>query len=255
MKLTAKPLKVYIPDTRGVVLEHRYGKGNLKIGPDVFTYSRMPGKAGFYALGTYYEGLPSYSGTIRRGTCPGATPECQKVCYARRPVKEGGIVADMWARNNFDDVPPIPEECRLLRIHVSGDFDTIAYITNWYYRLKDRPDVHTWAYTRSWRVPELVPYLAELKSLPNVQLFASMDSSHDDVPPAGWRRAWLDGDPRAGEPQQVRAHMDDPIAHNLTTFDGGRTYVCPEETKRVPNCQECKYCFEGKQHDVTFLLH
>jgi hypothetical protein len=232
MKLD-QPLTVYLPDTRGVKISP-YGCGNLKIGPSVYTYSRPAGSATLY------------------GTCPGATNECEAVCYAKRIE---GPVAQVYLRNTGHVVPPIPSDCRLLRLHVSGDFDSPDYIASWIERLTERPDVTMWVYTRSWRVPRLLPMLEQLRALANVQMFASMDKSHTDVPPAGWRRAWIDGDPRAGDPQRVRAHLDDPVMHNLVTFDGQHTYVCPEETKRQPNCEACGHCFKGSTKDVTFLLH
>lgn len=225
-------LTVYLPDTRAVEIS-RYGKGNLKIGAGVYTYSRPAGA--FYG-----------------GTCPGSTSGCEAICYAKRIA---GPVRENYNRNVDDDVPPIPEDCRLLRVHVSGDFNTTPYIENWIRRLTERPDVRMWAYTRSWRVSYLLPALERLRALPNVQLFASMDESHTDVPPPGWRRAWIDGDPRAGEPINVQAHKDDPVPRNLTTFDGTMTLVCPEETKHRPNCEQCHYCFDGRRNDVTFLRH
>lgn len=247
----AKQLVVYIPDTRGVTVS-RYGRGNLKIGLDgVFTYSRLPGKA--HALG-----IPADSGWS--GTCPGATDECQSICYAARPVEEMGAVATMWLRNSMtDEVPPIPAECKLLRLHVSGDFDSVDYIKNWHLRLLNRPDVHAWVYTRSWRVPSLLPALELLRALPNLQMFASMDVSTPELPPAGWRRAWIDGDPRAGEPINIASHT--PAAERihsmqlLRTGDDVKTLICPEETKAVANCEECRYCIDGQRNDVTFLKH
>src|SRR5256885_858636 len=127
MSTIQQPLTVFIPDTRGVVLS-RYGKGNLKLGPNVYTYSRLPGMAGRYALGHVHEGEASSTET---GTCPGATEECQSICYARRPVAEQGPVYDMWRKNSTTNVPTIPEDAKLLRIHVSGDFDSVEYINNW----------------------------------------------------------------------------------------------------------------------------
>jgi hypothetical protein len=161
----------------------------------------------------------------------------------------------MWARNAGDDVPPIPDDAKLLRLHVSGDFDTPAYIQHWVERLMFRPDVLAWVYTRSWRVVELLPHLEDLRGLPNVQMFASMDTSMAELPPVGWRRAWIDGDMRGGTPQEVMAHTADPVSHNLVTFDGTRSYVCPEETGRRPNCETCRYCIDGTANDVTFLRH
>lgn len=229
MKLT-KHLTVYLPDTRDVEISS-YGKGNLKLGSGVFSYSRLA-----------------------KDTCPGATIECLSCCYA---LRIGGVVKELYIKNSAtDDVPPIPEECKLLRLHVSGDFNSVGYIENWIGRLLERPDVTCWVYTRSWRVPELLFSLGYLAALPNVQMFASMDASTTEIPPVGWRRAWIDGDPRAGDPQLVAAHCEDPVTHNLVTFDGTPTYVCPEETGRQPNCEACKYCFApGGSKDVTFLRH
>lgn len=284
MSQITKPLVVYLPDTRGVTVS-RYGRGNLKIGAGVYTYSRLPGKPGYKALGTSEERTPSEQWN---GTCPGASAECLDICYARRPVKEMGAVAQMWLMNSiFQDVPDLPEDAVLVRLHVSGDFDTVDYIEKWIAQFTKRSDVTVWAYTKSWRVPELLPALERLRALPNVQLFASMDRTMPDAPPAGWRRAWIDGDERAGKPVDLAAHTEIPCevcsrdrgdlkhltapltcasysigAHtykpaprNLRTVDGTMTLVCPEETKDRANCEACRYCFDGKRNDVTFLRH
>jgi hypothetical protein len=242
MSQLKKPITVYLPDTRGVEI-NRFGCGNLKLGFGVFTYSRFAGKA-----------TPSHP----HGTCPGSTEECEAICYAKRI--SGAVPLMVYNQNMGADVPPIPDDCQVLRIHVSGDFDSIEYIQNWVMRLQARPDVTAWAYTRSWRVPSLLLYLEMLRALPNVQLFASMDQSHTDVPPHGWRRAWIDGDKRAGDPfTDIMAHDDAAAlmhsARNQRTFDGAPSLVCPEETKHKANCLECGYCFEGKRNDVTFLRH
>jgi hypothetical protein len=223
MKLV-QPLEVFLPDTRGVEVS-RYGRGNTKIGMSVYTYSRHAGM---------------------RATCPGSTPLCEAICYAKRI---GGEVLRVYDRNAGSDVPPIPADAKLLRIHVSGDFNSVAYVESWIARLVERPDVQAWAYTRSWRVPELLPVLEQLRAVPNMQLFASMDDSTPDRPPMGWRRAWIDGDMRA-DYDPTRRHDD-----NRITDDDVSTYVCPEETGRQPDCERCGYCIRGKRFDVTFLKH
>lgn len=269
MSTVTKPLVFYIPDTRGVV-QSSYGAGNLKIGLGVYTYSRLPGRPGRPALGSgganpIVRDFPAgpvgdLRGLTYAGTCPGSTPECEQICYAARPVKENGPVLEMWRRNSVTDlVPPIPEDAKLLRLHVSGDFNSVAYIENWIARLTERPDVTCWAYTRSWRSPELLQVLERLRALPNVTLLASMDLSTKDMPPDGWRRAWIDGDPRAGTVLSIDAHTEaaEGIAAwaLLRTEDGVKSLICPEETKAVANCEACKFCFEGARNDVTFLEH
>jgi hypothetical protein len=183
-----KQLTVYLPDTRGVTIS-RFGIGNLKIGLGVFTYSRLPGDPKRYALGLVSDagekkgGLPhdcgDDGGSALNGTCPGATKECQSICYAARPVTEAGPVAEMWARNSStEDVPmELPPDAKLVRLHISGDFSSRGYIDGWFALFASRPDVRMWAYTRSWRVASLLPALDRLRALPNVQLFASVDST------------------------------------------------------------------------------
>ena len=227
-------LTVYLPDTRDVEIS-RYGRGNLKIGLSVYTYSRPAGDPRRHEFGT------------SSGTCPGSSDECEAICYAKRIT---GPVFEVYQRNVGDDVPPIPLDCRLLRIHVSGDFDTTTYVENWMARLLERPDVTCWIYTRSWRVPALLPSLERLRALPNVQVFASMDTSVTDMPPAGWRVAWIDGDPR------LLGHLYS-AHHQVIDRDwgGGVSYICPEETGRKRDCEACRYCFDGRRGDVTFLRH
>jgi hypothetical protein len=270
-----KQLTVYLPDTRGVTIS-RFGIGNLKIGLGVFTYSRLPGDPKRYALGLVSDagekkgGLPhdcgDDGGSALNGTCPGATKECQSICYAARPVTEAGPVAEMWARNSStEDVPmELPPDAKLVRLHISGDFSSRGYIDGWFALFASRPDVRMWAYTRSWRVPELLPALDRLRSLPNVQVFASVDKTTDDKEITSitnayirdgrepWRLAWIDGDYRGNRT------YDSGGAWRETMFGGdggGRTLVCPEEAGTKANCLECKYCFDGRRFDVTFLKH
>lgn len=215
--MKSQPQTIYIPDTRGVTVS-RFGNKNLKLGPSVFTYSR-------HAL----------------VSCPGRSEWCSQACYALRIVPPTTWVYD---QNMGDDVPEIPTECKVLRLHVSGDFDTVPYIENWIARLTERPDVRAWGYTRSWRVPALRDALERLRALPNVQLFASTDTTTEE-PPAGWRVAWIQGDPRAVFPVDQKPSL-----------------VCPEELRTVKDCASCGYCWRPKGHteggnngDVTFLKH
>jgi hypothetical protein len=253
-----KPLIVYLPDTRAVELSP-FGIGNLKIGMGVHTYSRPAGRPRVENVG----GAEVNAG----GTCPGSTDECEDICYAKRI---SGVVRMIYDGNTGSDVPPLPDECRVLRIHISGDFDSVAYINSWRARLLERPDITAWAYTRSWRVPALLPALEELRALPNFQLFASMDPTCKELPPAGWRRAWIDRSwdraLKSGYPTEERlmfipllngesqVHQDVPRLQ-VNIEDGTSSYICPEETKHKANCLECGYCFEGQKNDVTFLEH
>jgi len=191
-----------------------WGKGNSKLGPDIYCYSKLPGW---------------------RESCPGSTPECEILCYAKRMW----VNQPLWQvytqnTNRGAELPPLPAVAKLVRAHVSGDFDSVEYISNWSRLATERPDVLFWTYSRSWRVPALLPALEGLRTLPNFQVFASVDKSVEELPPDGWRCAWLEGDPRA------EAKTD---------------HVCPEQTGLKDSCQECGYCFRGKHGDVVFLIH
>lgn len=199
-------LTVYLPDTRGVTIS-RYGKGNLKLGPDVYSYSKLA-----------------------ELTCPGSTPECRSICYAKRI--EGPLLEIYEINTNALVVPPPPKGAKWLRLHVSGDFDSVGYICQWIHIVNINPDIQFWAYTRSWRVPNLLQHLELLRTQKNIQLFASMDESVIGEPPEGWRKAWIKGDSR--------------IKKGL---------VCPEERGKVDNCQTCGYCFKSIPGDVIFVKH
>jgi len=184
-------------------------RGNPKTGSSVLTYSRAPGV-----------------------TCPGSSEWCAAECYAKQSMAQYANTRNQWTLNaETDAIPVIPKGEKLLRIHVSGDFDTPAYVMGWYFALKNRPDVTAWAYTRSWTVPAMLKSLEKLRSLPNVQLFASVDASMVASVPDGWRIAFIVGDDR---------------------FKG---LTCPEQTGDKADCVSCGYCFKGKRNNVAFITH
>ena len=185
-----------------------------KLGRGVLTYSRAP-----------------------LDTCPGASAWCAAACYAQGPYRRYPQSRARWDANGATSaVPALPQPRKdgartLLRLHVSGDFDTAPYVHTWRRALEERPDVLAWGYTRSWRVPRLRKALDALRALPNVQLFASWDASMgDERPPEGWRVAYI-------HPAPVQA------------------YACPEQDGRKADCASCRYCFDGRRGDVSFRVH
>lgn len=262
VKAAKRELTIHLPDTRGVTIS-RWGKGNKKLGADgLYTYSRLPGSPdGRFADVAVAAGMP-FDTSI--GTCPGSTEECESICYAKRVV-DTPAVWDVWERNTrHEQLPwtddPLPDDAKIVRIHVSGDFDTKLYIEEWIVLAKARPEVLFFGYTRSWRVAMLLPGLERFRALPNVQLFASMDKSMVELPPEGWRRAWLEDDLRAisgggpGAEEGLEFFLGEGV-QNFKAVDGEPVYVCPEETGRKPNCQSCNYCISGATGDVVFLVH
>ena len=193
------------------------GKRNKKIGPGIGTFSITAG------------------GADVSGSCPGASSWCQAACYAKKSAAFRTSVRTRWDLNfaavKAGHMPTIPEGLGAFRIHVSGDFFSVAYIRAWVRLVRLHPETKFWAYTRSWRVKRLLADLELLRAEPNVQLFASVDETIAQSPPAGWRVARIQGDePTPG-------------------------LICPEQTGAKANCAECKYCFKGTRGDVVFKQH
>jgi|TARA_Y100000310_G_scaffold266220_1_gene277646 hypothetical protein len=159
-------------------------------------------------------------------TCPGASEWCARDCYAKHGLfrtfghqaRYGAATLTLPAK-----LPPV------VRLHVSGDFDTVEYVRLWIEKVKANPDTLFWAYTRSWNVPELLPELEALRVLPNMQLFASVDPTMPE-PPKGWRIA----------------HVAD------SRFRG---MECLEQNGKMPDCETCGYCFWKGKGNVEFNLH
>jgi hypothetical protein len=189
-----------------------YVHGGSKVGPHVWTYSRTP-----------------------VATCPGRSAWCQARCYDLKSLRYSDARSKRAANSDTSSVPAIPANAKWLRIHIGGDFDRVAYLKAWIRAIERRPDVLVWAYTRSWRVKRLLPFLEQLRALPNVQLFASTDPTISEPTPDGWR-----------------------VAHVVESFGNGDQptgYACPEQTGRKRDCESCSYCFRGRRGDVVFAEH
>ncbi len=117
-------------------------------------------------------------------TCPGRTLECARDCYAVNMMKAYPNVAKKYERNlelarmGLDFVKymiaNIPANCQF-RIHVSGDFYSGYYTSQWRWIAESRPDVTFYAYTRSWRDLEIFAPIMQLNALPNVNVNLSVD--------------------------------------------------------------------------------
>lgn len=224
---TVNNLTTYLIEDRKSAISP-FGKGNSKLGNGIYTYSRLPGRI--------------------LGTCPGSSWECEQICFAKRVINNAAVWK-LWQDNTMIEEAPqiLPIDAKIVRIHVSGDFDTVKYIRSWQKLALSYPNVLFFGYTRSWRVKELLPYLTKLGEINNVTLWASMDHSIEEMPPATWRRAWIEGDDRI-------IKVSDKM---YKTYDGRKAIICPEENGLIPNCETCGYCFQYKDRksDLVFLKH
>lgn len=184
-------------------------------------------------------------------TCPGASEACLQYCYNGDERKDIFPV-ELWNENLawFKDKPnellgqitsqlfraPAPSA---VRIHSSGDFFSPDYVDFWHKIAHSNPSVSFWAYTRSWCVPDLREKLEFLWELPNVELFASWDTSMSPPPPK-WRLSIVTNDHR----QQ-----------NNEELSGNKLFLCPEQIGLAPNCASCGFCMKREARGVLFTLH
>ena len=184
-------------------------------------------------------------------TCPGASDFCVE-CYAKKGNFKRFNLQSKFAAGTIN----LPSKLReLFRWHVSGDFDTVEYIHFAIEVVRNHPDPHFWAYTRSWYNPdtdqfntELLPHLETLRALPNMQLFASCDTTMP-LPPADWRVGYIIGDDRF---------------RGMPCLEQACSKECPTDcvgnprkghVSKMPDCETCGYCPIKTRGNVGFYLH
>lgn len=109
--------------------------------------------------------------------------QCKDTCYARKAYRQYPNVKTAWDRNfsmakDGSFVPAIVRQlqkarsCNVVRLHVSGDFFSKEYISNWETIIKQFPAVTFYTYTK---VSHIFPEeLARLSSLPNMNIVHSI---------------------------------------------------------------------------------
>jgi hypothetical protein len=136
-------------------------------------------------------------------TCPGRSSLCESVCYAKGGRFRIGYVRarlqdnlELSLRDDFAErmIAEVKRRwVQVCRVHVAGDFFSPDYAAKWLQVFRACRKVKFYAYTRSWRVPEIEPGLREMARLRNVRLWYSADRE-TGVPallPANVRVAWL----------------------------------------------------------------
>jgi hypothetical protein len=210
-------------------------KGNTKLGPLVQSWS-----------------IPAIQ------TCPGASALCKKLCYATRGFYNMANVIASLEKNlelarSKEFVPVIVAELRekqttICRVHCAGDFFNRRYIRQWLAIVSQRRQTTFYAYTRSWRKPELLPDLVELGRQPNMQLWFSWDRTMPFPPRRmGIRTCYLslnDDDLPSRRTDLVFREKDETVLKH--TANG--SLVCPYENGVTPiGCSRCKICWTPKK--------
>jgi hypothetical protein len=191
-------------------------------------------------------------------TCPGKSRLCYRRCYARRGRFAFPQIAERlkycYEQSKLDDfVSRMVDELYrkgvlLMRWHVAGDIYSPGYARKIVDVVEQSPHATFWMYSRSWRVPTILPILHELSALPNMKLWLSADAETgypDDVP-EGARVAWMAV--KAGEDvgNADLVFLDHPLRKVVPLEMLERT--CPTETpagkEKGTTCSTCQYCWK-----------
>lgn len=196
--------------------------------------------------GIYVWSLPAVD------TCPGASPACLKHCYARRGrvrLQRRRYLANLEASQGNGFVALMVREIHrrfvgCVRIHVSGDFYSAAYVKAWTEIVRACPHVRFYAYTRSWRVAVMRRALEGLAKCRNMRLWYSCDrdTGTPEHIPARVRLAYMqlaDGEMPGKSGLVFRIH---PLRKRVAKRVG-LSLVCPSENGVTDTtCQKCRVC-------------
>ena len=194
--------------------------------------------------------------------CAGPDGKCYVLkIYKRRPTvlksHQNTYVGILEALENGDEfeLPTKVKDGDVFRLHVAGDFFDSAYVYAWMRLMTNNPHIQFFAYTRSWRMPEMVASLNALAALPNMELLLSVDRD-TGYPNAddwyGFRTAFMmvtDDDADLVRPDTHVVFRDNRFAI-LKQVNGN--LVCPTEngiTKTT--CEKCKWCFKANPNKTA----
>ena len=201
-------------------------------------------------LNTTNPKLAAYSWSITEGlTCPGRSAFCH-ACYAARDsvVYKNAADSKFMKLRAFLEAPEKLERELIaeineyatevpVRIHVSGDFFSVEYVEMWTRIVAACDRTTFWAYTRSWRIPELLPALNRLRALPNINMLASFDPTME-APPRDWRWAGIFGDPRLNRPKTLLCPAQVGAPEDWSALRQGKK---PPLNRN--NCRDCGWCW------------
>ncbi len=193
-------------------------------------------------------------------SCPGESVVCKGRCYAKSGFFRMPNVLAAHARNlTFSRTAEFTawmtavlraNHVRVMRVHVAGDFYDIDYIQKWVEIVKSVPDTQFFAYTRSWRVEEMLPALIKLGAQPNFALWWSSDLATGPAPLIrGIRRAYMaisDADAQ-NAPDDCDLVFRDQTGTVMKKTNG--IQVCPPEngivTQTKITCSKCGICWKN----------
>lgn len=193
------------------------------------------GKRKVWRAGSY-KGMPLYSLTLEeRATCA-STCQAWDVCYGNNMpfahrfdvTQDGGLALMMRLTVELDKLDKMHTDGYSIRLHILGDFFSVAYVDFWREQLAVRPRLNVYGYTHR---------LGEIRS--------AIDSVWREYG-ARFNIFQSDGDGRA----EIR-----PVAMIETTLGADSLPTCPEQTGKAKGCLDCGLCTLPNVKGVKFLIH
>ena len=171
-------------------------------------------------------------------SCPGATEECKKYCYAKKAYRQYPATKTAWDENmvmskdmkfveNITDFIKNQRKWESFRIHTSGDFYCQRYLNKWFKIAKEYPTKIFYAYTKS-------TMLDFTKRPSNFIVLLSDDNKQ-------FKSIWKLFDGVAVVSKTKVDKVDD-------------WFVCPYPEK---TCRDCNYCYTKtkKAKRLIFNIH
>jgi len=194
--------------------------------------------------------------------CAGPDGKCYVLkIYKRRPTvlkaHQNTYVGILEALENGDEfeLPTKVKDGDVFRLHVAGDFFDPAYVYAWINLMVNNPHVQFFAYTRSWRMDDMVEPLKELATLTNMTLLLSVDRDTGYPDTTIWpdfRTAFMmvtDDDANLVQPDTHVVFRDN--RHVILKQVNGNL-VCPTENGITnTTCEKCKWCFKAEPNKTA----
>lgn len=156
-------------------------------------------------------------------------------CYSVKSVRMYPSVKECYINNtnrlnNGERLPEIPKNRSIVRMYVSGDFQSVWVVSEWIRLARENKHVIFYGYTKQYKskIDGMLPMLNILKSLKNVVLRASVDSEMGYNVPVGWVKAGILENNKKEE----------------------RYFICKSNKSNGLKCSACKVCFLPKYQNT-----
>ena len=104
----------------------------------------------------------------------------QYKCYSASSERFPAVRKSRWDNYEYvkmKNIPIIPDDCKAIRIHASGDFFSQEYFNMWINICNKNPNIEFWAYTKSINY-----WINQINNIPdNLVLTASYGGKYDNL--------------------------------------------------------------------------